>query len=47
MVFAILVSLATYFFLHSRKKPVSANNVNDDWEDSPLQADVQTHVAAH
>ena len=47
VVFAILVSLATYFFLHSRKKPVSANNVNDDWEDSPLQADVQTHVAAH
>ncbi|MEL4357371.1 MULTISPECIES: inorganic phosphate transporter [unclassified Luteococcus] len=32
-VFAILVGLSGYFFLHSRRKPVSAHNVNDDWED--------------
>lgn len=37
VVFAILVGLAGWFFLHSRRKPVSAHNVNDDW-DGDVQA---------
>ncbi|GAA1376731.1 inorganic phosphate transporter [Luteococcus sanguinis] len=31
-VFAILLGLSSYFLWHSRKAPVSADNVNDDWD---------------
>ncbi|MBO0843074.1 MAG: inorganic phosphate transporter [Nocardioides sp.] len=30
--FVIVLAFAGYMFWHSRKKPVDANNVNDDWE---------------
>ncbi|MFT4287408.1 inorganic phosphate transporter [Nocardioides sp.] len=32
--FVILVALAGYLFWHSRKQPVGAHNVNDEWESS-------------
>lgn len=32
--FALLLLLAGYFLRHSRKAPVDARNVNDDWEPS-------------
>lgn len=41
-VFAILVGLSGYFFIHSRRKPVSAHNVNDEWD--PATAPAATHV---
>ena len=31
VVFVILVALASWMYLHSRKAPVSADNVNDEW----------------
>lgn len=32
VVFAVLVATAGYIFHHSRKTPVNAENVNDDWD---------------
>ena len=32
VVFAVLVATAGYIFYHSRKTPVNAENVNDDWD---------------
>jgi len=32
VVFAILVALSTYMWMRSRRKPVSASNVNDEWD---------------
>ncbi|QIK73075.1 inorganic phosphate transporter [Propioniciclava coleopterorum] len=36
---AVMVGLALWMFLHSRKQPISPDNVNDDWEvpDSPAE----------
>ncbi len=31
----ILVAAATFMFIRSRRTPVSAGNVNDEWEDAP------------
>lgn len=38
-VFAILVGLAGYFFTRSRREPVHADNVNDEWQDSGSAAE--------
>jgi PiT family inorganic phosphate transporter len=34
----ILVALSGFMFLRSRRTPVGADNVNDDWEDAPASA---------
>ncbi|MEL4504196.1 inorganic phosphate transporter [Luteococcus sp. H138] len=41
-VFAILVGLSGYFFVHSRRKPVSANNVNDEWDEQSASSSAIT-----
>ncbi|QXQ14460.1 inorganic phosphate transporter [Skermania piniformis] len=33
VVFAILIALAGYMYLHSRRTPIDHDNVNDDWDD--------------
>lgn len=33
VVFAVLVAAAGYIYHHSRKAPINANNVNDDWDE--------------
>jgi PiT family inorganic phosphate transporter len=35
---AILVALSTFMFLRSRRAPVGAHNVNDEWPDAPVPA---------
>lgn len=35
VVFAILVALSTFMYLRSRRQPVNAANVNDEWEGTP------------
>jgi PiT family inorganic phosphate transporter len=42
--FLILIALAGFIFLRSRRQPVGAHNVNDEWEDT-LAVDVQPPVA--
>lgn len=39
VVFIILVIAASYIFYHSRKTPVNANNVNNDWDDHKSSKD--------
>lgn len=39
VVFIILVIAASYIFYRSRKTPVNANNVNDDWDDHKSSKD--------
>ena len=34
IVFAILLALAGYMYWHSKKEPVHADNVNDEWDDA-------------
>ncbi len=35
VIFVILVGLAIFMYLRSRRKPVDATNVNDEWDDVP------------
>jgi PiT family inorganic phosphate transporter len=35
VVFAILVGFSTFMYLRSRRQPITAANVNDDWEGTP------------
>ena len=44
--FVILVALAAFMYLRSRKAPVSHNNVNDDWEDAPAPEPVPAGAAS-
>jgi inorganic phosphate transporter, PiT family len=44
VVFALLVALAGYMYLRSRRTPVDHNNVNDEWEDAPTRARVREGV---
>ena len=41
--FAILLALAGYIYLRSRRQPVGAHNVNDDWDGD--NADAQPQLA--
>lgn len=48
VVFALLVGLSGYIYLRSRRKPIHADNVNDDWEQAPAPARAADQpVAAH
>ena len=42
LVFAILVAVATLIYVRSRKAPVHADNVNEEWDDSSLAPRTQT-----
>ena len=44
--FIILVALAAFMYLRSRKEPVDHNNVNDDWEDAPVDEPVPAGAAS-
>ncbi|KUL40356.1 inorganic phosphate transporter [Actinoplanes awajinensis] len=44
-IFAVLVALATYMYLRSRREPIDHNNVNDEW-DAPAAAPKATAGAA-
>ena len=35
VIVVILIALATFMYLRSRRKPVDATNVNDEWDASP------------
>lgn len=41
VVFLILIGFCGWMFMHSRKNPVSHDNVNDDWEESSDSAGMQ------
>lgn len=43
--FAILIALAGYIYLRSRKQPVSAHNVNDEWSDGDDATTQQPELA--
>ncbi|WP_394274840.1 anion permease [Luteococcus sp.] len=45
-VFGILIGLSSYFVWHSKKAPVDANNVNDEWDARPLDPETHPAVAA-
>ncbi len=34
-VFVILIALAVYLYLRSRRTPIDHNNVNDEWDGAP------------
>ena len=38
VVFGILVGLATYMYLRSKRQPIHAGNVNDEWQAGRTQA---------
>jgi inorganic phosphate transporter, PiT family len=44
VVFALLVGLALYMYLRSRREPVDHNNVNDEWDEQPAQERVREGV---
>jgi PiT family inorganic phosphate transporter len=44
--FVILLALAGYMYLRSRRTPVSHHNVNDEWSDSPADERVPAGVAS-
>jgi PiT family inorganic phosphate transporter len=44
--FVILVGLAVFMYLRSRKEPVSHENVNDDWEDALAEPRVPAGAAS-
>jgi PiT family inorganic phosphate transporter len=44
VVFALLVALAGYMYLRSRRTPVDHNNVNDEWADTPATERVREGV---
>jgi len=46
LVFAILVLVATFIYLRSKKAPVHAHNVNADWEDSSSAPSESTPAAS-
>ncbi|TWG24179.1 PiT family inorganic phosphate transporter [Actinoplanes teichomyceticus] len=46
LVFAILVALAGYMYLRSRRAPIDHNNVNDEWDAAPAQRPRATAGAA-
>ena len=41
VVFVILLGLAGYMFLRSRRTPVDHSNVNDEWEGAPAASEQQ------
>jgi len=46
VVFVILLGLAGYMYLRSRRKPIDHNNVNDEWDDVPTPAAVPAGAAS-
>ena len=36
---AVMVGLALWMFLHSRREPIHPDNVNDEWEDAKTKKD--------
>lgn len=46
-VFAILVVTALWMYLHSQRKPVTAHNVNDEWEPEPATTVSTVPATAH
>lgn len=48
VVFLILVGFTFWMFMHSRKNPISHDNVNDEWDgEGEAPAAVEADVAAH
>lgn len=46
IVFGLLVALTVLMWRHSRKVPVSAHNVNDDWDSAPVSPVSATEAAS-
>jgi PiT family inorganic phosphate transporter len=46
VVFAILLGLATFMYLRSRKEPVDHHNVNDEWDGAPADERVPAGAAS-
>jgi PiT family inorganic phosphate transporter len=46
VVFVILLALAGYMYLRSRKEPVDHNNVNDEWDEAPATPRVPAGAAS-
>jgi PiT family inorganic phosphate transporter len=46
VVFVILLALATFMYLRSRREPVDHNNVNDEWESAPAAERVPAGAAS-
>jgi PiT family inorganic phosphate transporter len=46
VVFVILLALATYMYLRSRKEPIDHKNVNDEWESAPATERVPAGAAS-
>ncbi|GGL33969.1 phosphate transporter [Phycicoccus endophyticus] len=45
VVFLVLLALATFMWLRSRRAPVHAGNVNDDWQGTPSTPASKEHAA--
>jgi PiT family inorganic phosphate transporter len=45
VIFVVLLAMATYMFLRSRRTPVDHNNVNDEWDDAPAPERVPAGAA--
>lgn len=44
LVFAVLVGVSGYIYLRSRREPVGAHNVNDEWDGNPVEQDSPSHT---
>jgi inorganic phosphate transporter, PiT family len=45
-IFVVLVAMAGYMYLRSRRKPIDHSNVNDEWEDAPAPERVPAGTAS-
>jgi PiT family inorganic phosphate transporter len=45
VIFVILLALATFMYLRSRRTPIDHNNVNDEWEGAPAEPRVPAGAA--
>ncbi len=45
VIFIVLLAVAGYMYLRSRKTPVGHHNVNDEWEDAPAAERVPAGAA--
>jgi PiT family inorganic phosphate transporter len=46
VIFGILLSLSAFMYLHSRREPVRASNVNDEWDSAPAQTAQKEKVSS-
>jgi PiT family inorganic phosphate transporter len=42
----ILIAMSGFIYVRSRLQPISADNVNDDWDGTPSAARRRTEVSA-